>query len=170
MIDVIEPQLLFPQEMSVSLKCVMIGYLKERQDYIVHEFDRYLSMKELDIKTIVNDLQKDNRELREYPASLLFIVCDALAIRGSIVSHDSISTTFYFSDSTEKSECRDADVVVMAAESTYFALKRTRRKPVVYCPLLDYFFRKNRTVGRSFDVNKLIMGKNMEGKFHVINN
>ena len=169
MIDAIEPQLLFPQEMSVSLKCVMIEYLKERQDYIVHEFDRYLSMKELDVKSIVTDLQKDNRQVREYPASLLFIVCDALAIRGSIVSHDSISTTFYFSDSTEKSECRDADVVVMAAESNYFALKRSRRKPVVYCPMLDYFFHKNRSVGRSFDVNKLIMGKNLEGKFHVIN-
>ena len=154
----------------MSLKCVMIGYLKKKQDYIVHEFDKYLSMKAVNVNIIVNDLQKDTRELREYPASLLFIVCDALAIRGSIVSHDSISTTFDFSDSTKKSECRDADVVVMAAESKYFSLKRTRRKPVGYCPLLDFFYRKNRSVGRLFDVNKLIMDKNMEGMFHVINN
>ena len=46
-----------------------------------------MSMKGITVGLIVEDLVNDTIEGRQYPAILLSIMCDALAIRGTVMSH-----------------------------------------------------------------------------------
>ena len=70
-------------------------------------------MKGITVCLIVDDLLNDMIEGRQYPAILMSIMCDALAIRGAVMSYRSLSTMFRFSGPNEVHECRDVDVVCL---------------------------------------------------------
>ena len=124
------------------LKEMFIQYLHDRHDYIVHCFDHHMSMKRITVGLIVDDLVNDTIEGHQYPTILMSIMCDALAIRGAVVSHQSLSTTFRFSGPNEVHECRDADVICLTADTYCYGLMRKKRSRIIYCPLLDHFFRR----------------------------
>ena len=101
-----------------------------------------MSMKGITVGLIVDDLVNDTIEGRQYPAILMSIMCDALAIRGAVMSHRSLSTMFRFSGPNEVHKCQDVDVICSTADTYCYGLMRRKRSHIVYCPLLDHFFRQ----------------------------
>ena len=87
------------------LKEMFIQYLCDQHNYIVHCFNHHMSMNGITVGLIVDDLVNDMIEGRQYPAILMSIMCDALAIRGAVMSHQLLSTTFRFSGPNEVHEC-----------------------------------------------------------------
>ena len=84
---------------------MFIQYLRNCHDYIVHGFDHHMSMKGITVGLIMEDLVNDMIEGCQYPAIVMSIICDALAIRGAVVSHQLLSTMFKFSGPNQVHEC-----------------------------------------------------------------
>ena len=122
-----------------------------------------MSMKGITVGLIMEDLVNDTIEGRQYPAILMSIMCDVLAIRGAVVSHQSLSTMFRFSGSNEVHKCRDADVVCLTADTYCYGLMRRKRSRIVYCPLLDHFFRQTMVNSRQLRESNVILGKDLKG-------
>ena len=108
---------------------------------MVHAFDHHMSMKGITVGLIVEDLENDTIEGRQYPVILMSILCDALSIQGAVVSHRLLSTSFKFSGANQVHECRDADIICLTADAFCYGLMRKKRSRIIYCPLLDHFFR-----------------------------
>ena len=142
---------------------MLIQYLCDRHDYIIHSFNHQMSMKGITVGLIIEDLEKDTIEGHQYPAVLMSILCDALAIRGVVVSHQSLSTLFKFSGPNNISECRDADIVSLTADSYCYGLMRNKRSQIIYCPLLDHFFRRTMANSRRLTNCNVILGKDLKG-------
>ena len=123
------------------LKEMFLQYLRDCHDYMVHAFNHHMSMKGITVGLIVEDLENDTIEGRQYPVILMSILCDALLIRGAVVSHCLLSTSFKFSGANQVHECRDADIISLTADAFCYGLMRKKRSRIIYCPLLDHFFR-----------------------------
>ena len=87
------------------LKEMFIQYLRDRHNYVVHCFDYHMSMKGITEGLIMDDLVNDTIEGHQYPTILMSIMCDALAMRGAVMSHRSLSTMFKFSGPNQVHEC-----------------------------------------------------------------
>ena len=120
-------------------------------------------MKAIEVGLIVADLENDTLEGQQYPAILMSILCDALSIRGAVGSHQSLSTTFKFSGTYQVHECRDADIVCLTAETYCYGLTRRKRSHIIYCPLLDHFFRWTMANSRQLTQSNVILGKDYKG-------
>ena len=160
-IDAVESQVEIAVEFP--LKEMFIQYLRDWHDYVIHCFDHHMSMKGITVGLIVDNLVNDTIEGRQYPAILMSIICDALAIRGAVVSNRLLSTTFRFSGPNEVHECRDADVVCLTADTYCYGLMRRKRNRIVYCPLLDHFFRQTMGNSRWLRESNVILGKDLKG-------
>ena len=138
-------------------------YLCNQHDYIVHGFDHHMSMKGITVGLIVQDLERDTIEGHQYLAILMSILRNALSIRGAVVSHRSLSTSFKFSIPNEVHECRDADVICLTAETYCYGLMRKKRSHIVFCPLLDHFCRRTMANSRRLTNSNVILGKDWKG-------
>ena len=122
-----------------------------------------MSMKGITVGLIMEDLEKDTIEGHQYPAILMSILCDAQSIRGVVVSHWSLSTSFKFSGLNQVHECRDADVICLTAETYCYGLMRKRRSRIVYCPIQDHFYRRSMVNSRRLAHSNVILGKDLKG-------
>ena len=152
-------------ELTVAfpLKEMFMQYLCNHHDYVIHAFDHHMSMKGIPVSLIVADLENDTIEGWQYPVILMSILCDALSIRGVVVSHRLLLTSFKFSGANQVHECKDADIVCLTADAYCYGLMRRKRSRIIYCPLLDHFFRRTMANSKQITQSNVILGKDFKG-------
>ena len=160
-VDAVEAQIDLPMEFP--LKHMIISYLRDRHDYIVHDFDQHMAMKGTTVGLIIADLENDTNGGHQYPVVLMFILCEALSVWGAVVSHRSLAMSFKFTQVNNVHECRDSDVVCLTADSYCYGLIRNKWNRIIYCPLLDHFFRKMMANMRWLTTSEVILGKDLKG-------